>query len=148
MPHRDFDAARAERARAADPETFTIGGETFTCVLLPAIGDVLDLIDAPERDQNPVGAVRAAIAYIDTLLVPEDRARFQETIRGAEHDAGPVNGDDVLDVMWYLSERFTGRPTRPSDDSSSGRESGGETSSEDGSDSAAATSPTPPSVTG
>lgn len=126
MPHRDFDAARAERERRTDPVTFRLAGEEFTCVLAPAVGDVFDLIDAPEPDSDAgIRAVRHALAFIEKLLIPGDRDRFRSAIRDPEADGGPVEPQDVMDVMTFLAREFTARPTEPSGDSSSGRRSAG-----------------------
>ncbi len=44
MPHLDFEAARRQRQRShGDPLTFGLGGETFTCLAAPTLGDAIDL---------------------------------------------------------------------------------------------------------
>jgi hypothetical protein len=133
VPHRDFDAARAERERIVDPVTFTLGGEQFQCVLAPSVGDALDLADAPEPETSLIGSVRAIVAFIDKILVPADRAKFGEVIRKMDAPHGPVNSYDVIEVGVWLSEEFSGRPTVPSTDSAGGRETTGGTSSSDAS---------------
>jgi hypothetical protein len=128
MPHRDFDAARAERERLIEPETFTFGGQDFTCVLAPALGDVFDLADAPEPGDDLMAASRAMAFFVEKLLVPEDRPRWHDILRALDTPHGPINAYDVLEVGMYLSEVFTGRPTEPSTDSSGGRASTGDNS--------------------
>lgn len=143
MPHRDFDAARAERERLIEPETFTLGGETFTCVLAPALGDVFDLADAPEPGDDLLAASRAMAYFIDKLLVPADRERFATLIRSTSTPHGPINAYDVIEVGMYLAEVFSGRPSEPSTDSSGGRPESGESSSSAGSNGSADSSQTP-----
>jgi hypothetical protein len=122
MPHRDFDAARAERERQVEPVTFTLGGEQFQCVLAPSVGDALDLADAPEPETSLIGSVRAIVRFVDKILVPADRARFAELIRKMDTPHGPVNAYDLIEVGVWLGEEYAGRPTDPSSDSSGGRD--------------------------
>jgi hypothetical protein len=141
-PHRDFDAARAERERLIEPETFTFGGETFTCVLAPALGDVLDLVDAPEPSADLAGAAKAMDFFIRKLLVPSDRERWDELLRSSDTPHGVINAYDVIEVGMHLSEVFGGRPTGPSTDSSRGRDKDGEDSSSPPGNGTGPTSPT------
>ena len=141
MPHRDFDAARAERERQVEPVTFTLGGEDFTCVLAPAVGDALDLADAPEPESSLIGSVKAITKFIDKILVPADRAKFKKLLRKIDTPHGPINSYDVIEVGVWLSEEFAGRPTEPSTDFSGGRATTGPTSSSDTSSEPAEPSP-------
>jgi hypothetical protein len=131
MPHRDFDAARAERQREVEPCSFTLGGQTFTCVLAPAVGDAFDLADAPEPETSLIGSARAIARFVDKLLIAKDRGRFQKMIRDVDTPSGPVNTYDLIELGQWLSEEYAGRPSEPSTDSSGGRATTGDTSSSD-----------------
>jgi hypothetical protein len=140
MPHRDFDAARAERERQVEPVTFTLGGETFQCVA-PSVGDALDLADAPEPESSLIGSVKAIAKFIDKILIPADRGRFKKLLRKMDTPHGPVNSYDLIEVGMWLAEEYAGRPTEPSTDSSGGRATTGDTSSSDTSNEPAEPSP-------
>jgi len=132
MPHRDFDAVRALRLRDREPVTFTIGGERFTCVVEPSLGDALALADAPEPDQSEVGAARAIVRFVESLLVPEDRKRWRRTVARQSprrwRRREPVSAAEIVELGAWLAASYTTRPTRPSSVSSSGRQHSGDTS--------------------
>lgn len=144
MPHRDFDAARAERERVAEPVTFRLGGQDFSCVLAPSVGDALDLADAPEPESSLIGSVRAIVRFVDKLLVAEDRERFADLIRSMDTPHGPINSYDLIELGVWLGEEFGGRPTEPSTESSAGREPTGTASNSGSSNGQGSSSPTSP----
>lgn len=132
-PHRDFDAARAERLRGTEPVTFTIGGQRFRCVLEPALGDALALADAPEPQDSEAGAARAICRFVESLLVPEDRRRWRrlcgrQRYRRFGRRRPPVSSAELLELGAWLAMSYTARPTVPSSDSSSGRRHSGDRS--------------------
>lgn len=132
MPHRDFDAARAERLRKVEPVAFTIGGERFTCVAEPTLGDALALADAPEPEDNEAAAARALVRFVESLLVPSDRARWRRTIARQRYSRWrrrpPVSTSELIELGAWLTVAYTARPTVPSSDSSSGRRPSGDPS--------------------
>lgn len=146
MPHRDFDAARAERVRQTEPVSFTLGGETFSCVVEPTLGDILALAGAPEPEESEVEAVRAILAFTGEIVVPEDRARFRRLVRRERprrfrrRRGGAFSAADVVALAFWLVEVYTGRPTRPSSGSSDGRRGSGVPSNGISSDGAEGTS--------
>lgn len=146
MPHRDFDAVRALRLRNREPVTFTIGGERFTCVVEPALGDALALADAPEPDQSEVGAARAIVRFVESLLVPEDRRRWRRVVARQSprrwRRSAPVSAAEIVELGAWLASSYTARPTVPSSASSSGRHSSGDHSTAKPGASAASDSPT------
>lgn len=144
MPHRDFDAARAERVRGADPVEFTLGGERFRCVVEPSIGDALALADAPEPEQNETAAVRAILAFVGALVVPEDRRKWRRMLarqRPGRRNRHPVSAGEVVELGAWLAVEYSGRPSRPSSGSSAGRGVSGATSNGTSSGVEAGTSP-------
>lgn len=121
MPAPDFDAARRERARRRTPLTFTLGGEDFTCLAAPLVGDALDLAAAPEWGEK--GAVEALVGFIDALLATDDdRQRFQALLRRRDD---PIDNEAIFDVGVYLAEQFSTGPFGPPTGSSSGPQPGG-----------------------
>lgn len=144
MPHRDFDAARAERVRDQDPVEFTLGGQRFRCVVEPTVGDALALADAPEPEQNETAAVRAILAFVGALVVPEDRKRWSRMLakqRPGRRNRHPVSAGEVVELGAWLAMQYTGRPFSPSVASSRGRPGSGATSKRTSSDVEAGTSP-------
>jgi hypothetical protein len=133
-PHRDFDAARAQRARETDPLSFTLGGERFTCVAEPTLADTFALLAAPEPEDSERGAVQSILEFVGNLVVHGDRARWERMVkaqkrRGRRRASVPVSPSDVLELGAWLATEYTARPTRPSSDSSDGRPSTGGSSS-------------------
>lgn len=125
MPHRDFDAMRAELTREHEPTTFALLGHTFTCVLAPRLADTFDLMDAPE----PVGAneaegVRALCRFIRRLLIAEDRPRWDAALR----ELGPEDGAVIVELATWLVQEFVQRPFGPPSSSSDGPPGTGTTS--------------------
>lgn len=119
--HLDFDAARRQRAREdGEPLTFTLAGETFTCLAHVPIGVFADA--AASGGISNVGLLR----FVRGVLVSEDEERFDVLMRRKSapvDDDGnpdptwrPVDGEDLLDIFNRLVDVYTGRPTeRPSD---------------------------------
>lgn len=124
-PHRDFDAARAERLRGVDPVTFTMGGRRFTCLPEPTLGDALILAGAPEPDVSPLAALLAQLRFIEALLPKRDRRRFRrmarrQTARWFARGRPPVSSTEIHELAIFLATEHSGRPTRPSSASSNG----------------------------
>lgn len=135
MSHRDFDAARSERLRekGESPVTFVLGGQRFHAVVEPALGDALALADAPEPGQNHAAALRAILAFIRALVVPEDRARWDRMIRRQRtrrwsRGRPVVSSEEVFELGAWLAMQFTARPTRPPAGPSGGRRPSGASS--------------------
>lgn len=126
MPFRDFDAARRERYAELDPVLFAFGGEKFTCLPAPALVDVLDLADVPDRSTNEVDAMRGLVRFIQRLLPEQDRERFAEACKNRDD---PVDADEVYELVGWIQREMFGRPTSPSNGSAGGRRNGGDSSS-------------------
>lgn len=133
MPHRDFDAARAERLRQVQPATFTIGGRRFTCVPEPTLGDALALAAAPEPDESPLAALLAQLRFVEALLDRRDRRRFRrmarrQTARWFARGRPPVSAAEIHELAIWLASEHSGRPTRPSSGPSNGPDPDGRSS--------------------
>jgi len=135
VPYRDFDAAR--RAYAGpdrEPIEFTYGGERFTCLPDPTLGDCFDIHDAPELDPNDFDpnrpedllGVRSLAKFIEKMLPYEDRPRFQK----AHYSIPSSQAIVIYECAGYIVEEYTNRPTEPSGTSSPSPASAGRISSE------------------
>lgn len=117
---KDFDADRANRLRTgAVAPTFKLGGVTFT-MRMAVRPDVI----AEADDLTTENGARATIEMIDAIILgfmePEKDAHAKyKKLR--ERDEDPLTLQDLLQVMYWLVEAYTNRPTGPSSPSTPGR---------------------------
>lgn len=115
MPFTDFDVARRQFAAArgddtVEPVTFALCGETFTALREPMWGDVLQLWDAPEMDEDEARATLALQKFVRAMIEPADRPRWDAAMfRLKNSEAGMT----MLSVGSYITEHMTGFPTMP-----------------------------------
>lgn len=122
MPHVDFDAARRAYQHDRDPVTFDFGGERFTVLPDPSLGDTFDLMDAPEPvPENEQQAARILARFIRRMLPDDDRPRFDLALLRIPSSQATV----LLDVAEFVSRNVTTRPTVPPGISSPGRRTTG-----------------------
>lgn len=121
MAHRDFAAAQAEHTD--EPITFVLGEHTFTCRRRMPAGHLLDLA-AVEDDPA------ALVSYLQAAMSDDDWQRFDELV----HDPDALGPDQPVDVAllgeivsWIVEEQ-TGRPTSPPVRSVHGRSASGRSS--------------------
>lgn len=125
MPHADFDASRRAYQIDRDPVTFTLGGETFTVLPDPSLGDTFDLADAPDitpadlsSDGSPdLVLVRTLARFIRRMLPPDDRARYDKALYSVPSTHSYV----IVECAVFITEQVTSRPSEPSGSSSPGR---------------------------
>lgn len=105
--HKDFDAAAREAV--GESLTFQLGGEKFTTTPeLPAL-PMLKLAAAAEKTDAEGAA--AFYEFLQSMLVVDDVARF-EAMAMRER----LGMERLSEVVTWLIEEMTGRPTRrPSD---------------------------------
>lgn len=124
--HRSFGAVRAAATR--EPVTFDFGlygEETFTVVPDPTLGDTFDLYDAPEpASKNDLEAARTCARFIQRMLPPEERARFDLAL----HRIPSSECHIIIDCAAWIAEQVTTFPTVPPTISSRGRQRNGSTS--------------------
>lgn len=127
--HRDFDVSRRAYAPERDPVTFTLGGETFTVLPDPTLGDTFDLADAPDisaADFDPNGAadlklVRILTSFIRRMVPEGDRPRFDVALYRIPSTQAYV----IVECAEWITEQVVNRPTMPPASSSSGRQATG-----------------------
>lgn len=119
MPHASFGAVRAGVER--EPITFDFGlyGEhTFTVVPDPSLGDLFELHDAPEpTPANELETVRVLARFIRRMLIPEDRARFDEALYRMPSTAAAV----VVEAAEFITSHVAPFPLPPPPSSSGAR---------------------------
>lgn len=132
---KDFDAARRERSKTVKLPTFKLGGEKFTLRQRATIGESVDLALAPEPDPDvEVAAPTLAtfVQFISDRLADEDEVdRFVEVLHRRKD---PIDDVALYEVVNWIAEVLTGRPTVPSSDSLDTPLDGGPTSKPDASE--------------
>lgn len=125
MPHRSFDAARRAYHIDRDPVTFDLGGERFTVLPDPMLGDVFDLMDAPEPvPENEQQSVRILAKFIRRMLPEGDRLRWDKVLLTIPSTESPV----IIELGMWIVQEMTARPTVPPTRSSGGRRRNGQNS--------------------
>lgn len=114
MATKDFDA---ERNSNGQPEqTFVLGGETFT-VRRFVHADVLATFG--RRDvQNFGDTLDAYDGFVKACLAEGDAEKWDKVRREADP---PLTVGTVEQVLWWIMDQATGRPTEASSSSRRGR---------------------------
>jgi hypothetical protein len=111
MPHREFEAARREASQ--EPITFSIAGEEepFRCV--PILDwETLEETVRYHLDGNQIGMALQIGPFFRKNLIEEDVERFFRMLSRKDRRLSP---EVLIDVMTWIIEQHTGRPTeRPS----------------------------------
>lgn len=130
VQHKDFDAARRERAEAEQGETttFTFAGEVFTLQPTLPFGAVADFFVA-QQDGSDFKLLPAARDVIVGCVLPEQQEAMRRALQGADIE-------DAVGIVQWIMEVRTGRPTEPSSASPDGRSSTGALSSSSSSETA------------
>ena len=106
--HRSFKSKKTEGE--PKPVTFDIDDETFVCHPSVPGSAILEFVGATE---DGGGAVAAQILPFFQRAMPEDEhARFREYIDSPTRE---VDIELLSDIVGYLAEEYTTRPTRPSE---------------------------------
>jgi len=103
MPSRSFSSPTG-----GEPVTFDLDGQTYECIALLPAGFGLDILR--------YGSSKAA-EFFDVIMLPASAERFAAAIRDPEH---PVPQETLDEVIRWLVEVYTGRPTGPPSGSSNG----------------------------
>ncbi len=125
MAHKDFLVP----ASTLGPPTFSIAGQDFTCLAEPPAGVLTDLIAAAEGTVSAQAS--STTGFIEGVLPDADAARFNALIH-AKDTVIPI--ELLSEILGWLVEQYTSRPTTPSSPSLPGPPPTPATS-EDGSDS-------------
>jgi hypothetical protein len=119
VTHRDFDASRAAFVLDREPVTFTLGGELFTLLPDPTLGDCIELDKAPDvdltkefnaSDPDTAKLIDMLAKFIKRMLPIEDRARFDLALYRIPARHGYV----IIEAAEYIVEQSVGFPTAPS----------------------------------
>ncbi len=121
MTVKNFDEARRAKHKAEGERTFVLGDETF--VLRPAIHpSILERYDDLDNDTPVKETMEIVDDLIVALIEPRDGAEDRyRAVRANQDD--PISVEDLQDLIRWMMEIQTGRPTGPPGDSSPGETS-------------------------
>ena len=105
------------------PITFALNGEEFTCRSAMPGTMLLDFIRRADSDSGGMAA-EAVVDFLKTSLEEIDADRFQVMINDPETI---VQVETLGEIVGWLVEQYTARPTKVRSRSSNGRSSAGRT---------------------
>lgn len=108
--HKSFDVISLDEA---EPLTFDLGGEEFTCYPEVQGKMILDVMrSAAEADEESRGMLMAVsvLDFFKKVMPPEEYERFEKLM---EDPKRIVPMDTLSDIMGWLIEEYTNRPTQP-----------------------------------
>jgi hypothetical protein len=109
--HKSFNVIDID---TAEPLTFDIGGEEFSCYPEVQGKTILDVMrNAAEGDEDTRGVLMAisVLDFFKKVMPPEEYERFNKLM---EDEKRIVPMDTLSEIMSWLIEEYTDRPTKPS----------------------------------
>ena len=92
-----------------EPLTFSIYGQTFRCTPMLQGRALVDFIAAGSDRDNPGSSAEAILNLFDRALMAEDRERFTELSLSDDYI---IPLEKLTEIMDWLVEQYTGRPTQ------------------------------------
>lgn len=130
---KDFDAERQRREEAeatVEDRDFKIGGEFFRAKRKVRPEVLIELSKIEAMADNLDGILETMDSTIQAMIEPNDDAYARYRAMRERDDDSLVDLDDLQEVVSWLIEVFTGRPTEQPGDSSAGRGSTGTNSTD------------------
>ena len=112
--HKSFNVISLDEA---EPLTFDLGGEEFACYPEVQGKTILDIMKvAAEGDEDTRGLLMAVsvLDFFEKVMPPSEYERFEKLM---EDEKRIVPMDVLSEIMSWLIEEYTDRPTKPSSDS-------------------------------
>jgi hypothetical protein len=109
--HKSFEVANIDDA---EPLDFDLGGETFVCYPEVQGKTILDVMkSAAEGDEDTRGVMMAVsvLDFFKKVMPPEEYERFEKLM---EDPKRIVRMEVLSEIMSWLIEEYTDRPTQPS----------------------------------
>jgi hypothetical protein len=110
MIHKVFETQR--KAAGGQRVTFEINGETYEAAA-DAPGGAL-LTAASMEGASPLHQLEALGQFLDAVLFPESRERFEAALRSPDSSKNVTLEDAANIVTWLIQEVYVGRPTTQS----------------------------------
>lgn len=117
QPKKRHKSFKVQNVDELEPLSFDLGGEEFTCY--PAVQGkvILDIMKiASEGDEDTRGMMMAVsvLDFFEKVMPPEEYERLGKLM---EDPKRIVELDVMSEIMSWLIEEYSGRPTEPSSDS-------------------------------
>jgi hypothetical protein len=109
--HKSFDVINIDES---EPLTFDLGGEEFMCYPEVQGKTILDIMRiAADGDEDTRGVLMAVsvLDFFEKVMPPEEHERFAKLM---EDPKRIVPMDTLSEIMSWLIEEYTDRPTKPS----------------------------------
>ncbi len=109
--HKSFKVKNIEES---EPLTFDLGGEEFSCYPEVQGKTILDIMRAAsEGDEDTRGVMMAVsvLTFFEKVMPPEEYERFGKLM---EDPKRIVPMETLSEIMSWLMEEYTDRPTEPS----------------------------------
>lgn len=120
--HKDFGSSGVFRPEELEEISFTLVGQEFKCRPILPGGTLIRIIESTEDSSTGVGAINA---IFNEALDPEDIDRFNAVIEGTDY---VVSVDALVEILQWLIEQYSQRPTKRPSSSEPGPETTGPTS--------------------
>jgi len=101
MPFREFQSATN-----AEAVTFRIGTDIFEAAKECPAGILLSMASMAQEEGG--NAVAGTMDFLDSVMLPESRERFAARMRDPQN---PISLKVVTELVQWLVEVYTGRPT-------------------------------------
>lgn len=125
--HRSFTATR--KASDYSPLSFELNGETFNVKPIVQGGYLLKFVSQADSDSGGE-ASGALFRFFDDVMEPPERIRFQTML----DDPDTIIDIELIgEIVAYLMEEYTARPTVGRENSSTGQSISGPSSTENAS---------------
>jgi hypothetical protein len=121
---KDFD----ELVRGRKREKFKLGGQTFTTRANLSARRFARMLTLVEQIDGAEAAIDATAAFMDKVLIPEDRERFRLLLEvdpdeDVEDDEKAVTLEQINEVVDWTVEHYTGKRITREESSTPGAES-------------------------
>ena len=101
----------------SEPLTFDLGGEEFTCYPEIQGKTILDIMRVAAEGDEDTRGVLMAISVLDFFEKVMDASEYERFNKLMEDPKRIVPMDVLSEIMSWLIEEYTDRPTKPSSDS-------------------------------
>jgi hypothetical protein len=109
--HKAFETQR--RAHRGERVTFEIPAGSSQVYEAAADAPGAALMDAARMSDGGIAAITALGDFLDAVLLPESRERFDAALRSVDPNTQITLEDAAAVVGWLVSEVYAGRPTTP-----------------------------------
>ncbi len=110
--HKSFEVKNVDDS---EPLSFDLGGEEFTCYPEVQGKMILDIIRTAANENDPdARGMMMAVGVLDFFEKVMDASEFERFTKLMEDPKRIVPMDTLSEIMSWLIEEYTDRPTQPS----------------------------------